>query len=80
MKYHLLDKRLTYLKMMILVRQTEECDVMLHMEKSDMLMLVVEIMVGDMTANDVDKVSCSTEVVKSRQVDLMFAHASILLH
>nr|GEY46985.1 hypothetical protein [Tanacetum cinerariifolium] len=36
-----------------------------------MLMLVVEIEVGDMTANDIDNVSCSTDVVKSRQVDLI---------
>nr|GFD18009.1 hypothetical protein [Tanacetum cinerariifolium] len=64
----------------VLVRQTEECDMMLHMEKSDMLMLVAENLVDDMTADDVDKVSCSTDVVKSRQVDLMFAHASILLY
>nr|GEZ17445.1 hypothetical protein [Tanacetum cinerariifolium] len=79
-KNHSLDKRLTDLMKMSLVRQTKECDMMLHMEKSDMLMLVDEIEVGDMTTNDVDKVSCSTDVVKSRQVDLMFAHASILLH
>nr|GEY04195.1 hypothetical protein [Tanacetum cinerariifolium] len=80
MKYRSLDNRLTYLMMMVLVRQTEKCDMMLHMEKSDMLMLVAEIEVGDMTADDVDKVSCSTDVVKLRQVDLIFAHASILLH
>nr|GFC73778.1 hypothetical protein [Tanacetum cinerariifolium] len=77
MKYHSLDKRLTDLMMMILVRQTEECDMMLHMEKSDMLMLVTEIKVGDKTADDVDKLACTTDVMKPRQVDLNFAHASI---
>nr|GEY55824.1 retrovirus-related Pol polyprotein from transposon TNT 1-94 [Tanacetum cinerariifolium] len=43
MKCQLLDKRLNKLMMMVLVRQTEECDMMLHMEKPDMLMLVAEI-------------------------------------
>nr|GFD48410.1 hypothetical protein [Tanacetum cinerariifolium] len=77
MEYHSVDKRLTDLMMMVLVRQTEECDMMLNMEKTDILMLVAEIEVGDMTANDVDKLACSADVVKPRQVDLMFAHASI---
>nr|GEY70667.1 hypothetical protein [Tanacetum cinerariifolium] len=45
--------------------------------KSDMLMLVAEIEVGDKTADDVDKLACATDVVKPRQVDLKFAHASI---
>nr|GFA83369.1 hypothetical protein [Tanacetum cinerariifolium] len=66
MKYHLQDKILTDLMMMVLVRQTKECDMMLHMEKSDMLMLVAEIEVGDKTADDVDKLACSADVVKPR--------------
>nr|GFB82590.1 hypothetical protein [Tanacetum cinerariifolium] len=77
MKYHSLDKRLKDLMMRVLVRQTEEYDMMLHMEKSDMVMLVAEIKVGDKTADDVDKLACSADVGKSRQVDLKFAHASI---
>nr|GFD17166.1 hypothetical protein [Tanacetum cinerariifolium] len=77
MKYHSLDKRLTDLMMMVLVRQTEECDMMLHIKKSDILMLVAEIEVGDMAADDVDKLACSADVVKSRQGDLMFAQALI---
>nr|GEZ27451.1 hypothetical protein [Tanacetum cinerariifolium] len=77
MKYQSLDKRLTDLMMMVLVRQTKECDMMLHMEKSDMLMLDVEIEVGDKTANDAVKLACLADVVKSRQVDLKLAHASI---
>nr|GEY98091.1 hypothetical protein [Tanacetum cinerariifolium] len=77
MEYHLLDKRLTDLIMMVLVKQTEEYDMMLQMEKTGMLMLVAKIEVGDMTADDVDKLACSADVVKPRQVDLKFAHASI---
>nr|GFC54424.1 hypothetical protein [Tanacetum cinerariifolium] len=61
-----------------LVRQTEECDMMLLMEKSDML--VAEIEVGDKTADDVDKLACAADVMKPRKVDLKFAHASIKLH
>nr|GFD18888.1 hypothetical protein [Tanacetum cinerariifolium] len=66
--------------MMILVRQTEECDMMLYTVKTDMLILVAEIKVGDKTADDVDKLVCSADVVKSRQVDPYVAHASIELH
>nr|GFC62126.1 hypothetical protein [Tanacetum cinerariifolium] len=53
--------------MMVLVRQTEECDMMLHMEKPDMLMLVAKIEVGDKTADDVDKLACAADVVKPKQ-------------
>nr|GFC25061.1 hypothetical protein [Tanacetum cinerariifolium] len=77
MKYHSYDKRLRDLMMMILVRQTEECDMMLYMVKTDMLMLVAKIEVGDKTADDVDKLVCSANFVKSRQVDQNVAHASI---
>nr|GEY33921.1 hypothetical protein [Tanacetum cinerariifolium] len=41
---------------------------MLHMENSNMLMLVAEIKVVDKTDDDVDKLACSVDVVKSRQV------------
>nr|GEZ74199.1 hypothetical protein [Tanacetum cinerariifolium] len=73
----LLDKRLNELMMMVLVRQTEEYDMMFHMEESDMLMLVAKIEVGDKTADDVDKLACAADVVKPKQVDLKYAHASI---
>nr|GFB16817.1 hypothetical protein [Tanacetum cinerariifolium] len=72
-----MDKRLKGLMMMILVRQTEECDMMLYMVKTDMLMLVAKIEVGDKTADDVDKLVCSADVVKSRRVDQNVVHASI---
>nr|GFD62167.1 hypothetical protein [Tanacetum cinerariifolium] len=62
MRYHSLDKRLTNLVMMILVRQTENYDMLLHVVTTDMKFLVVEIEIDDITAGDVDKVSCSTDV------------------
>nr|GFC31401.1 hypothetical protein [Tanacetum cinerariifolium] len=64
MRYHSLDKRLTNLVMMILVIQTEDCDMLLHMVTTDMKLLVVEIEIDDIMADDVDKVSCSTDVEK----------------
>nr|GEV25190.1 ribonuclease H-like domain-containing protein [Tanacetum cinerariifolium] len=68
MKCQLLDKRLNELMMMVLVRQTEECDRMLHMDNSDMLMLVAEIEVDDKTADDVVNLACAADVLKPRQV------------
>nr|GEV06728.1 auxilin-like protein [Tanacetum cinerariifolium] len=41
--------------MMVLVRQTENCDRLLHMVMTDMKLLVIEIETADITANDVDK-------------------------
>nr|GFC77032.1 hypothetical protein [Tanacetum cinerariifolium] len=70
------DKRLRDLMMMILVKQTEEFDMMLYMVKTDMLMLVAEIEVGDKTADDFDKLACSADVVKSRQVGMSLMHQS----
>nr|GEZ46140.1 hypothetical protein [Tanacetum cinerariifolium] len=66
--------------MKILVRKTEDYDMLLHMVTTDMKLLVVEIEIDDMTADDVDKMSWSTDVEKSKQVDLKVAHASIELH
>nr|GFB43046.1 hypothetical protein [Tanacetum cinerariifolium] len=53
---------------------------LLHMVTTDMKLLVVEIELDDITVDDVDKVSCSTDVKKSKQVDMKFAHSSIKLH
>nr|GEW01488.1 hypothetical protein [Tanacetum cinerariifolium] len=75
-----LDKRLNELKMMVLMRQTENYDMLLHMVMTDMKLLVVEIETADITADDVDKVSCSTDVGRSNQVDLKFSHSSIEPH
>nr|GEV19189.1 uncharacterized mitochondrial protein AtMg00810-like [Tanacetum cinerariifolium] len=45
-EYHLVDIRLKDLMIMLLMMHTEEDDVVLHMEKTGMWMLVVEINVG----------------------------------
>nr|GFC79495.1 hypothetical protein [Tanacetum cinerariifolium] len=66
--------------MMVLMRQTENCDMLVHMVMTDMKLLVVEIETADITADDVDKVSYSTNVGRSKQVDLKFAHSSIEPH
>nr|GEV21714.1 hypothetical protein [Tanacetum cinerariifolium] len=60
-EYHLVDMRLKDL-MMVLVTHTEKYDMMLHMEKTGIWMLVVEANVGDMTADVVDKLSCASDV------------------
>nr|GFB79174.1 hypothetical protein [Tanacetum cinerariifolium] len=52
------------------VMHTENYDMMLHMEKTSMWMLVVETDVGGMTADVVDKLSYASDVVQPRQVDL----------
>nr|GEU44834.1 reverse transcriptase domain-containing protein [Tanacetum cinerariifolium] len=69
-EYHSMDIRLKDLMMMVLVMHTEEDDTVLHIEKTGMWMLVVEINVGGMTADVVDKLTCSSDVVQPRQVDL----------
>nr|GFB37389.1 hypothetical protein [Tanacetum cinerariifolium] len=79
-EYHSVDMRLKDLMMMVLVMHTEEDDTVLHMEKTGMWMLVVEIDVGGMTADVVDKLTCSSDVLQPRQVDLRCAHASTELH
>nr|GFB15399.1 hypothetical protein [Tanacetum cinerariifolium] len=53
---------------------------LLHMVMTDMKLLVVQIEAADITVDDVDKVSCLTDVGRSKQVDLKFAHSSIELH
>nr|GFD23464.1 hypothetical protein [Tanacetum cinerariifolium] len=56
--------------LMVLVMHTEEDDTVLHIEKTGMLMLIVEIDVGGMTTNVVDKLNCSSDDVQPRKVDL----------
>nr|GEW89150.1 reverse transcriptase domain-containing protein [Tanacetum cinerariifolium] len=53
---------------------------LLHMVMTDMKLLVVEIKTADITADNVDTVSCLTYVGRSKQVDLKFAHSSIKPH
>nr|GEX01801.1 hypothetical protein [Tanacetum cinerariifolium] len=62
--------RLKDVLMMVLVMHTEEDDMVLHTEKTGMLMLVVEIDVGGMTTVKVDKLTCSSDDVGPKQVDL----------
>nr|GFD35707.1 hypothetical protein [Tanacetum cinerariifolium] len=80
MNCQFMDKRLNELTMMVLMRQTESCDMLFHMVMTDMKLLVVETETADIMADDVDMVSCSTGVGRSKQVDLKFAHSSIEPH
>nr|GFC81893.1 hypothetical protein [Tanacetum cinerariifolium] len=65
---------------MVLMRQTKSCDMFVHMVMTDMKLLVVETETADITADDVDTVFCSTDVGRSKQVDLKFVHSSIKPH
>nr|GFC97184.1 hypothetical protein [Tanacetum cinerariifolium] len=80
MKDQFLDKRLNELTMMVLMRQTESCDMLVHMVMTDMKLLVVETETANITADDVDTVFCSNDVGRSKQVDLKFVHSSIEPH
>nr|GEX66571.1 hypothetical protein [Tanacetum cinerariifolium] len=77
---HLLDRLAKDVLMMVLVMHAEEDDMVMHIEKTGMWILVVEIDVGGMTANVVDKLKCSSDDVQPRQVDLRSAHALTKLH
>nr|GFC39471.1 hypothetical protein [Tanacetum cinerariifolium] len=48
-------------------RQTESCDMLVHMVMIDMKLLVVETETADITVDDVDTVFCSTDVGRSKQ-------------
>nr|GEX76376.1 hypothetical protein [Tanacetum cinerariifolium] len=61
--------------MMELVMHTEKNDTMFHTEKTGMLILMVEIDVGSMTADVADKVTCSFDDVQLEQVDRKYIHA-----
>nr|GEX79098.1 putative reverse transcriptase domain-containing protein [Tanacetum cinerariifolium] len=77
MKYQFLDKRLNELTMMVLMRQTVSCDMLVHMVMFDMKLLVVETETVDRLADDVDTVFCSTDVGRLKQVGQNFVHSSI---
>nr|GFA11303.1 hypothetical protein [Tanacetum cinerariifolium] len=77
---HSVDMRLKDVLMMMLMMHTEEDDMVLHTEKTSMLMLVFEIDVGGMTVVEVDKLNCSFDDVGPKQVDLRCAHALTKLH
>nr|GFC06558.1 hypothetical protein [Tanacetum cinerariifolium] len=80
MKCQFLDKRLNELTMMVLMRQTKSCEMLVHMVMIDMKLLVVETETADITADDVDTVFCSTDVGRSKQVDMKFVHSSVEPH
>nr|GEW40443.1 hypothetical protein [Tanacetum cinerariifolium] len=67
---HSKDRLVKEVLMMELVMHDEKDDTVLHMEKTGMLMLMVEIDVGGMTADVVDKLTYSSDDVQPRQVDL----------
>nr|GFB73381.1 hypothetical protein [Tanacetum cinerariifolium] len=67
---HSKDRLVKEVLMINLVMRTEKNDTVFHMEKTGLLMLVVEIDVGGMTVDVVDKLTCLSDVVQSRQVDL----------
>nr|GFB82778.1 hypothetical protein [Tanacetum cinerariifolium] len=66
--------------MMELVMHTEKNDMVFHTEKNGMLRLVVEINVGGMTADVVDKVTCSFDDLQLNPMDLKCVHVSTKLH
>nr|GFC79841.1 hypothetical protein [Tanacetum cinerariifolium] len=77
---YLKDRLVKEVLMMKLVMHTKNNDTVFHTEKSRMLMLVVKIDVGGMTANVVDKLTYSSDDVQPKQVDLRCAHALTELH
>nr|GFB19685.1 hypothetical protein [Tanacetum cinerariifolium] len=62
-KNHSNDRSVKEMLMMVLVMHTKEDDTVFHIEKTGMLMLLVEIDVGGMTADVVDKLNCSYDDV-----------------
>nr|GEV42559.1 hypothetical protein [Tanacetum cinerariifolium] len=54
--------------MMVLMMHTEEDDTVLHIVKTGMLMLVDEVDMGGMSADVVDKLTCSSDDVQPKQV------------
>nr|GEW78382.1 hypothetical protein [Tanacetum cinerariifolium] len=61
--------------MMELVMHTEKNDMVFYTENTGMLILMVEIDIGGMTIDVVDKVTCLSDGWKLKQVDLKSAHA-----
>nr|GFD02391.1 hypothetical protein [Tanacetum cinerariifolium] len=77
MKCQFLDKRLNELTMMVLMRQTESCDTLVHMVMTDKTLLMFETETANTLADVVDTVFCSTNVGRSNQVGQKFVHSSI---
>nr|GEV98059.1 reverse transcriptase domain-containing protein [Tanacetum cinerariifolium] len=60
--------------MMDLVMHTEKNDTVSHTEKTRMLRLMVEIGVGGMTVDVIDKVTCSFDDLQLEQVDQKYSY------
>nr|GEV37347.1 hypothetical protein [Tanacetum cinerariifolium] len=67
---HSKDRLVKEVLMMELVMHTKKNDIVFHTETAGLLTLVVEIDVGGMTADVVDKLTCSSYDVQPKQVDL----------
>nr|GFD43473.1 hypothetical protein [Tanacetum cinerariifolium] len=61
--------------MIELVMNTVKKDMVIHIEKTGMMILVVEIEYVGMIADVVDKVTCSFDGLQLEQVDLKYVHA-----
>nr|GFA82816.1 hypothetical protein [Tanacetum cinerariifolium] len=72
---HAMDRLLKEVLMMELVMHTEKNDMVFYIEKNGMLRRVVEIDVGGMTTDVVDKVTCSFDDWQLKQVDLKSIYA-----
>nr|GEZ51190.1 hypothetical protein [Tanacetum cinerariifolium] len=72
---HAMDRLLKEVLMMELVMHTEKNDMVFYIENNGMLRRVVEIDVGGMTTDVVDKVTCSFDDWQLKQVDLKSVYA-----
>nr|GEW41632.1 hypothetical protein [Tanacetum cinerariifolium] len=61
---HSKDRLVKKVLMMELMMHTEKNDTVFHMEQTGMVILVVEIKVGGMTVDVVDKLACSSDDVQ----------------
>nr|GFD16433.1 hypothetical protein [Tanacetum cinerariifolium] len=60
------DRLVKGVLLMVLVMHTEDDDTVLHIVKTGMLILVVEVDVGGMTADVVDKLTYSSDDVQPK--------------
>nr|GEV35451.1 hypothetical protein [Tanacetum cinerariifolium] len=74
---HLKDRLVKEVLMMELMMHTKKNDTVVHTEKTGMVILVVKIDFGGMTADGVDKLTCSSDDVQPKQVDLSHEFAPL---
>nr|GEY09297.1 hypothetical protein [Tanacetum cinerariifolium] len=77
---HSMDRLVKDVLMMELVMHTERNDTVFHTKKTGTLTLVVEVDVGGMAADVGDKLTCSSDDVQPKQVDLRCTHTLTELH